>query len=319
MTQPNSDLDELKLLSCGERKILTSLSDDEYHQADGLSSSQIKDAMQSLMYFDQKHNKKVIEVPTNDHFCIGKLVHCMVLEPVHVASRYVTKPDVPKPTVRQRSAYDKWVRNGKPHKSTYAEYPTDLTIQRCEFWDAFSSRDRTLVTQEHWEVSQNMADALCSNPIVNNFLSDPDVECEHSYFMVDEETKLLVKARPDIKVNDTIADIKSISLREPVDEEFLINKLRYEVKRRKYHVSAAMYLDITNAKNFYFIFVNKEPNYHWVAVVQISEEFLAEGDQIYRKTLARIKNANETQEWPDPSSTRLGYDAESMHYVVPLL
>lgn len=314
-----NSLEELTLLSSGVKMIAPSLSDDDYHQTKGYSSSQIKDAMQSLMYFDQKHNKKVIEIPTTDHFCIGKLVHCMILEPEHVNNRFVTKPDVPKATIKQRATYNKWVNNGKPNKSVYKEYPTEITIERCEFWDNFSRRDRTLVSPEQWQQSKNMANAVCSNPIVKRLLTDPNVEREHSYFCLDEETQLLVKARPDIKVNNTIADIKSIGLREPVDEDFLINKLRYEIKRRKYHVSAAMYLDITGADNFFFIFVNKEINYHWVAVIQIGEELLNEGYELYRQTLNRIKNAEKTQEWPDPSSTRLCYDTDAMHYVVPII
>lgn len=303
----------------GERVVLTSLEDNEYHKAEGLSSSQIKDAMQSLMYFDQKYNKKVIKIAENDHFCIGKLVHCMVLEPSHVGSRYVTKPDVPKPTIKQRASYDKWVNSGKPHKSVASEYPTELTIERCEFWDNFSRRERTVVTPEQWQLCQDMADAISANPIINSLLSNTAVETEHSYFAMDEKTELLVKARPDIKVNDTIVDIKSIGLREPVDEEFLINKIRYEIKKRKYHVSAAMYLDITKSKHFYFAFVNKEPNYHWVAVVQLSDELLSEGYEHYRATLDRIKIAKKNQEWPDPVSTRLGYDDQLKHYVVPIL
>lgn len=56
-----------------------------------------------------------------------------------------------------------------------------------------------------------------------------------------------------------------------------------------------------------------------MAVIQIGEELLNEGYELYRQTLNRIKNAEKTQEWPDPSSTRLCYDTDAMHYVVPII
>lgn len=307
---------DITTLKRGERIKVTGLSDDEYHQSNGLSSTQIKDAMQSLMYFDKKYNQKLITPATTDHFCIGNLVHCMVLQPEHVANRFVTKPDIPKATVKQRITYEKWVKEGKPAKNKYPNHPTDTAIQRCEFWDNFSRRDITTVTTEQWALCENMAKAIKANPIVENLLSDAAVEREQPYYAMDNETKLLVKAKPDIKLGDTIADIKSIGLRSKVDEEWLLTTLRAEVLRRNYHISAAMYLDVTNAKNFYCVFVNKEPHYHWVAVVQIGQALLDEGYERYHQTLRNIKTAIETDEWPDPLSTRLGYDVDSKHYII---
>ena len=61
-----------------------------------------------------------------------------------------------------------------------------------------------------------------------------------------------------------------------------------------------MYCDIAGLDSFSWIFVNKEPGYHWVAVVQASESELELGRQEYRRVLRQINDAMENDVWPAP-------------------
>ncbi|WP_201794242.1 hypothetical protein, partial [Escherichia coli] len=61
-----------------------------------------------------------------------------------------------------------------------------------------------------------------------------------------------------------------------------------------------MYCDVANLDKFFWIFVNKDAGYHWVAVVEASQELLELGRQEYRRTLRQINEALETNNWPAP-------------------
>lgn len=313
MTVTLSTLDKIKP---GDNPVIfANLSDNDYHGSIGLSSTQIKDAMQSLMYFDAKYNKQIIEKPDGAHFDVGRLLHAMVLEPKTVSERFIIKPDVPKPTVTQRISFDKWVKAGRPAKEVCDRYPTQITLERCEFWDEFNAKHQNAISDEQWKLAENMTNAIKTHPVVSSMLQHGDLQCETSYYRRDLESNLLIKARPDIKFGDSIADIKTIALRGTVDEDWLISTLRSEVIKRKYHLSAALYLDVTDCDEFIFIFVNKEPNYHWVAVLKLSDELVTAGRDLYQKTLINIANAYHNNCWPEPSSIAPDCDSNGNYLI----
>ncbi|ENW8874367.1 exonuclease VIII, partial [Escherichia coli] len=101
----------------------------------------------------------------------------------------------------------------------------------------------------------------------------PDRKSEISYFGFDEETGLEIRVRPDIEIRlpyeSICADVKSVSLGY-VRQERLKDRLHREIIERDYHLSAAMYCDVANLDKFFWIFVNKDAGYHWVAVVEAS-------------------------------------------------
>ena len=318
MSNFNEHEQAIERLKLGELIVISDMSSDHYHQHKGISSSKIKDGMNSMMYFNNKYNKQIIKQPDKDHFCVGRLTHSLILEPHKVNEEYMKMPDTPRPNNTQRERYDRWVKRGKPSKNEYKDYPTDLMIERCEFWDSLNCSDKTLVDKDQWKLANDMAEACKSHPVVKRMLDYENVEIENSYFTRDQSSEMLLKVRPDIKINNVIADIKSVSLRSKPDEHHLINTLRSEVYRQKYHVSAAMYCDVTCADQFIVIFVNKEPGYHWVAVLNMGDKMLNEGRTTYKAVLNNIKTCTEYDAWPAPLSiaTDLGDD---QYYIIPEL
>lgn len=306
----NAKLDALEL---GERLVIEDLPNDVYHACNGISSTKLKVAMSSLMKFDAKYVSKTIpEQEKTDYFDLGKLFHTMTLEPHLVDVEYFREPeDFKAPTKPQRDKYNAWVELGKPSKKDNAKaYPTDLMIDVCEKEDQMisDSAGRCIVSNENWLKAEAMAKAVRDDADSGRLVKAPNLRCETSYFKRDEDTGLIIKCRPDAELGAIVADLKSISLRSEPDEENLINKLRWEVIQRGYHVSAAMYLEITGKSQFIWIFTGTQEGYHWNAPVMASEKILDEGREKYRYYLSMIAMGYETGEWAKPTSVQIRYE-----------
>lgn len=162
---------------------------------------------------------------------------------------------------------------------------------------------RQTITQAQMKHAKAIQYALLSHPLAGQWLQHPQRATEVSYFGIEDETGLDVRVRPDLEV-DTGArriaiDLKTVSL-PYVKQDNLRHRLHREIIERDYHMSAGMYCDVGMFDQFFWIFVNKEPGYHWVAVVEASADELALGRAIYKQQLAAIRNAMDTGVWPGP-------------------
>lgn len=181
--------------------------------------------------------------------------------------------------------------------------PDVVTIEDWQKQQEAANRGKTLITVDMYEQAKNIHAALQNNPDAARLLNHPERKSEISYFGFDEETGLEIRVRPDIEIRlpyeSICADLKSVSLGY-VRQERLKDRLHREIIERDYHLSAAMYCDVANLDKFFWIFVNKDAGYHWVAVVEASPELLELGRQEYRRTLRQINQALETNHWPAP-------------------
>ncbi|MDM2722458.1 PD-(D/E)XK nuclease-like domain-containing protein, partial [Citrobacter sp. Cy230] len=134
-------------------------------------------------------------------------------------------------------------------------------------------------------------------------LQHPSRAVEVSYFGFDDETGLEVRVRPDLEIDlDGVrigADLKTISMWN-IKQEGLRAKLHREIIDRDYHLSAAMYCETAALDQFFWIFVNKDENYHWIAIIEASAELLELGMLEYRKAMRAIATGFDTGEWPAP-------------------
>ncbi|EHS6039249.1 TPA: PD-(D/E)XK nuclease-like domain-containing protein [Escherichia coli] len=181
--------------------------------------------------------------------------------------------------------------------------PDVVTIEDWQKQQEIANRGKTFITVEMYEQAKNIHAALQNNQDAARLLNHPERKSEISYFGFDEETGLEIRVRPDIEIRlpyeSICADLKSVSLGY-VRQERLKDRLHREIIERDYHLSAAMYCDVANLDKFFWIFVNKDAGYHWVAVVEASPELLELGRQEYRRTLCQINQALETNHWPAP-------------------
>jgi len=394
------------------------LPNDVYHAANGISSTMVKDARVSLMYFNARHVEKTIQKERSKVLDMGNLVHALALQPETLAAEFSIEPEIPEgaltttETIRasieeynaslppQLSADDikalleahnatlpaplplgaavdetaesymalpeEFQRIEPDKKQTAAamkacikEYNAtlpapvkitgsrdalleqlaivnpDLVAQEAqkpaplkvsgtktdliqalkavrpeavfadELLDAWreNPEGKVLVTRQQLLTALAIQKALLAHPTSGMLLTHPSRAVETSYFGIDEETGLEIRVRPDLEIDiDAVrigADLKTISMWN-VKQSGLRSRLHREIIDRDYHLSAAMYMNTAALDQFFWIFVNKDEGYHWIAIVEASEELIELGMLEYRQTMNRIANAYDTNCWPAP-------------------
>lgn len=389
-----------------------------YHAANGISSTQVKNARVSLMYFNARHVEKTIVKERSPVLDMGNLVHALALQPENLEAEFSVEPEIPEgaftttATLREfidahnaslpallsaddikalleeynatlpsqmplgasvdetYASYEQLpeefqrIENGTKHTATamkacIKEYNAtlpapvktsgsrdalleqlaiinpDLVAQEAqkssplkvsgtkadliqavksvnpavvfadELLDAWreNTEGKVLVTRQQLSTALNIQKALLEHPTAGKLLTHPSRAVEVSYFGIDEETGLEVRVRPDLELDmgglRIGADLKTISMWN-IKQEGLRAKLHREIIDRDYHLSAAMYCETAALDQFFWIFVNKDENYHWVAIIEASTELLELGMLEYRKTMREIANGFDTGEWSAP-------------------
>lgn len=397
------------------------LPNDVYHAANGISSTQVKDARVSLMYFEARHVSKTIQKERSKVLDMGNLVHALALQPETLTAEFSIEPEIPEgaltTTATIRECIDEYNAILPPqlsaddikalleaHNATlppplplgaavdetaesYMELPEefqriesdkkptaaamkacikeynatlpapvktsgsrdalleqlaivnpDLVAQEAQkpaplkvggtkvdliqtlkavlpdtvFADELldewreNPEGKVLVTRQQLETALAIQKALHAHPTAGKLLQHPDRAVETSYFGIDEETGLEIRVRPDLELDvDGVrigADLKTISMRN-IKQSGLRAKLHREIIDRDYHLSAGMYMETASLDQFFWIFVNKDEGYHWIAIVEASQELVELGILEYRATMRAIANAFDTGEWPAPITT----------------
>ncbi|MGV1517454.1 RecE family exodeoxyribonuclease [Klebsiella pneumoniae] len=390
-----------------------------YHAANGISSTMVKDARVSLMYFEARHVSKTIQKVRSPVLDMGNLVHALALQPDQLEKEFSIEPEIPEGTFTTtatiRAFIDEYNAGLTPllsaddikaqleaHNATlpapvplggdkdaigiaYLELPDefkrivgddknftasamkacikeynatlpapvktsgsrdsmleqlaiinpDMVAQEAqkaqplkvsgtkadliqavksvkpdavfadELLDAWreNPEGKVLVTRQQLATALAIQKALLNHPTAGKLLTHPSRAVEVSYFGIDEETGLEVRVRPDLEIDmgglRIGADLKTISMWN-IKQEGLRAKLHREIIERDYHLSAAMYCETAALDQFFWIFVNKDENYHWIAIIEASEELLELGMLEYRKAMRAIANGFDTGEWPAP-------------------
>ncbi|MEP8911006.1 RecE family exodeoxyribonuclease [Enterobacter mori] len=397
------------------------LPNEVYHAANGISSTQVKDARVSLMYFNARHVEKTIVKERSAVLDMGNLVHALALQPEQLDAEFSVEPVIPEgafttaATLRafideynaslpaQLSADDikvlleeynatlppqvplgasleetaqsymalpaeyQRIEEGQKQTATAmkacikeynatlpvpvktsgsrdalleqlaiinpdlvaqeAQKPTPLKVSGTkadmiqivksvkpdaifadELLDAWRDNpgEKILVTRQQLATARAIQLALLAHPTAGMLLTHPSRAVEVSYFGFDDETGLEVRVRPDLEIElDGVrigADLKTISMWN-VKQESLRARLHREIIDRDYHLSAAMYCETAALDQFFWIFVNKDENYHWIAIIEASTELLELGMLEYRKTMRAIATGFDTGEWPAPITT----------------
>jgi len=71
------------------------LPNEVYHAANGISSTQVKDARVSLMYFNARHVEKTIVKERSAVLDMGNLVHALALQPEQLDAEFSVEPVIP--------------------------------------------------------------------------------------------------------------------------------------------------------------------------------------------------------------------------------
>ncbi|MBJ9339543.1 PD-(D/E)XK nuclease-like domain-containing protein [Citrobacter freundii] len=394
------------------------LPNEVYHAANGISSTQVKDARVSLMYFNARHVAKTIPRASSKVLDMGNLVHALALQPENLEAEFSVEPEIPEGAFTTTTTLREFIdshnaslpellsaddikalleehnaslpaqlplgacmeetvqsymslpeefqrieviqrKTAAAMKACIKEYnatlpaqvktsgsrdvlleqlaiinpdlvaqeaqkPTPLKVSgtKADLIQAVKSvnpnavfadelleawrenpQGKVLVTRQQLSTALNIQKALLQHPTAGKLLTHPSRAVEVSYFGFDDETGLEVRVRPDLEIDlDGVrigADLKTISMWN-IKQEGLRAKLHREIIDRDYHLSAAMYCETAALDQFFWIFVNKDENYHWIAIIEASAELLELGMLEYRKAMLAIATGFDTGEWPAP-------------------
>ncbi|EPK7360370.1 RecE family exodeoxyribonuclease [Kluyvera ascorbata] len=291
-----------------------------YHAANGISSTQVKDARVSLMFYHGRHVTKTIRRESSDALTFGSLAHTLALEPEKLHEEFAVFPGIPAgafTTTDSLKAFIREYNTDKPKadqlKLTGKKEELQEAIRAVNpdaiFADEFEQQWRdsvagkTILTSEQLNLATAIQQALLNHESAGKLLRHPSRAVETSYFGMDEETGLEVRVRPDLEVEVNSVrigvDLKTISMGR-VKQEGLRAKLHREIIDRDYHISAGMYCNVADFDQFFWIFVNKDEGYHWVAVIEASEDLLDLGLLEYQRTMRALAQAYDTDSWPAP-------------------
>ncbi|RFS78973.1 exodeoxyribonuclease [Leclercia adecarboxylata] len=291
-----------------------------YHAANGISSTQMKDARVSLMFYHGRHVTKTIRRESSEALTFGSLAHTLALEPEKLHEEFAVFPGVPEEAFTTTDSMKAFIREynaDKPKaeqlKLTGKKDELQAAIRAVNpnaiFADEFEQewRDsvagKTILSSEQLALATAIQQALLNHESAGKLLRHPSRSVETSYFGMDDETGLEVRVRPDLEVEINGVrigvDLKTISMGR-VKQDGLRAKLHREIIDRDYHLSAGMYCTVADFDQFFWIFVNKDEGYHWVAVIEASDDLLALGVQEYQKTMRALAQAYDTNCWPAP-------------------
>ncbi|HDM8061670.1 hypothetical protein [Vibrio harveyi] len=168
-----------------------------------------------------------------------------------------------------------------------------------KYYRNVKARGLISITQEEREQADRMFRAAINDPRTKNWITTPG-EVEASYFWIDEETGLLMKCRPDKRINNIVIDLKSIEMRRDIKKVGFKSYLIAEIEKRGYHISAKHYLNGTGAEHFVWLFVNKLKGYEWSAVLMATPEMLELGHYELREGIESIKASTDSNVFPSP-------------------
>ena len=296
------------------------LPNEVYHAANGISSTQVKDARVSLMFYHGRHVTKTIRRESSEALTFGSLAHTLALEPEKLHEEFAVFPGIPAEAFTTTDSMKAFIREfnaDKPKaeqlKLTGKKEELQAAIRAISpeaiFADEFEQQWRdsvdgkTILSREKLTLATAIQQALLNHESAGKLLRHPSRSVETSYFGMDDETGLEVRVRPDLEVEINGVrigvDLKTISMGR-VKQDGLRAKLHREIIDRDYHLSAGMYCSVADFDQFYWIFVNKDEGYHWVAVIEASEDLLDLGLLEYQRTMRALANAYDTDCWSAP-------------------
>lgn len=242
------------------------ISNKEYRQREGISSSELKKLMKSPMHY--KYWKDNPEEADSPALLLGRAAHKYVLETYDFYNEFAVAPNC-----------DRRTKEGK------------------EIWNKFvaDSEGKDVITQEQFEIIDAMRNSAYATPFVSKLLSG---EKELSFWGEDEDTGLVIKCRPDCltEFNGKHILIDYKTAQDVENMKFYRDSIKFG-----YDLQLAYYLDIlkqNTGHDYMVVIIAQEKTAPYVTnVFQLSENYLENGRELYKEMLKVYKECEETDNW----------------------
>tara|TARA_R100001443_G_scaffold25784_4_gene38858 strand:+ start:2926 stop:3705 length:780 start_codon:yes stop_codon:yes gene_type:complete len=233
--------------------------DEGYFDDPAYSQSDLKAVLDCpQLLWEMKHNGGRRKLPTAA-MQSGTIIHKAVLEPYTFSDVYVPCP--PQNTKTGKAAAKAAQDNG---------LEPITTLQNVTAWD--------------------VAGAINQHPLAKQLLTDGQPEV--SIYGEDASTGLKIKGKLDWLDDQTIVDLKTVGLGGASPAAFTKQIVNF-----KYHLQAAHYLELAQAKTFIFLVVEREPPYQ-IGIYELDNDALTEGRWLRKKALDTVAFCRAANSWP---------------------
>ena len=232
---------------------METLTQKEYRAIDALGSTDIKVLLENPYLF-----KNGVKKEPTDNLILGSVIHTLILEPQKLDSEYIIMPELNLRT-----------NQGK--------------AQKAEFEAEAKATNKTLVKAEIYNQAEAVSKSFLNSPL-SSFLRGK-VKAEASFFGEIDGVK--VKARPDLILPEQkiIIDFKTTSILGGGSADGFAKM----AANFAYYIQAALYLEITEYKQFYFIVLETAEPY-MIGCYKLDSEALEFGKSEICRALEIHKN-----------------------------
>ena len=235
---------------------METLTQQEYRAIDALGSTDIKKILENPYLF-----KNGVKKEPTDNLILGSVIHTLILEPQKLDDEYIIMPELNLRT-------------------------NDGKAQKAEFEAEAKATNKTLVKSEIFNQAEAVAKSFLNSPL-SSFLRG-EVKAEASFFGEIDGVK--VKARPDLILPEQkiIIDFKTTSTSGGGSADGFAKM----AANFSYYIQAALYLEITEYKQFYFIVLETAEPF-MVGCYTLDSEALEFGKSEIRRAIEIYKNLGE--------------------------
>ena len=232
---------------------METLTQQEYRAIDALGSTDIKTLLENPYLF-----KNGIKKEPTDNLILGSVIHTLILEPQKLDDEYIIMPELNLRT-------------------------NDGKAQKAEFEAEAKATNKTLVKSEIFNQAAAVAKSFLQSTL-SSFLRG-EVKAETSFFGEIDGVK--VKARPDLILpqQQIIIDFKTTSQVGGGSADGFAKM----AANFAYYIQAALYLEITEYKQFYFIVLETAEPF-MIGCYKLDSKALEFGKSEIRRAIEIYKN-----------------------------
>lgn len=250
--------DMIRELAVGERLTVPGLDETLYHSIEGIGSSLLKAADQSLAHYKAaidhvpEENRSAV---AQENLDVGSATHCAVLEPEIFNKKFIVIPE----SIPKRAGAE---------------------------WKAFAEKhkEKTILRQVAMEKVDAMANAVLDG--VGHYFVDGEAELSYFY---KHESGLILKARGDYVRGDAVFDLKTTVDKNP-------GKFSRTVKY-EYSLQDALYRLVSGKADMMFVGIEKTPP-HSVYLCKEGADVRQKAEKRVNEVITELAFAIEFQEFP---------------------
>lgn len=245
------------------------ISNQDYHASEGISRSALMKFKKSPYHYWYEYlDETPVVKESSPALVFGELLHTWCLEPNQFEERFVVAPTV-----------DKRTRDGKA------------------IWGRFTSaaeaQNLTVITQEQFDLAEDMTLVLRQNSLIEGLIADAKIES--SIYFNHSLSGLQCKVRPDIWHGSIIGDLKTT-----VDASY--RAFQGSAYKYGYYLQAGMIHEALQTigiemEKFIIIAAEKDSPYAFALYI-LDEEAVKYGVQQFDLLMENMARCKERNEWP---------------------